>query len=75
MWQIHQPIPVAAKNSYDTKFNGYGLGWFISDVKVTVIMKIQHTGGLIGTVTQFTLIPDLNLGISGSYQSATRFCF
>jgi CubicO group peptidase (beta-lactamase class C family) len=61
LWQIHQPIPVAAKNSYDTKFNGYGLGWFISDVKGH--RQIQHTGGLIGTVTQFTLIPDLNLGI------------
>ena len=61
LWQIHQPIPVAAKNSYDTKFNGYGLGWFISDVKGH--RQIQHTGGLIGTVTQFTLIPDINLGI------------
>jgi len=61
LWQIQQPIPVAAKNSYDTKFNGYGLGWFISDVKGH--RQIQHSGGLIGTVTQFTLIPDMNLGI------------
>ena len=52
---------MAAKNPYDTKFYGYGLGWFISDVKGH--RQIQHTGGLIGTVTQFTLIPDLNLGI------------
>ena len=61
LWQIQQPIPMAAKNPYDTKFYGYGLGWFISDVKG--YRQIQHTGGLIGTVTQFTLIPDLNLGI------------
>lgn len=61
LWQIQQPIPMAAKNPYDTKFYGYGLGWFISDVKGH--RQIQHTGGLIGTVTQFTLIPDLNLGI------------
>ena len=25
--------------------------------------QVQHTGGLIGTVTQFTLLPDLKLGI------------
>lgn len=61
LWQIQQPIPVAAKNAYDTKFNGYGLGWFISDVKGH--RQIQHSGGLIGTVTHFTLIPDVNLGI------------
>lgn len=61
LWQIQQPIPVPLKNSYDTGFYGYGLGWFLSDVKGH--KQIQHTGGLIGTVTQFTLIPDLKLGI------------
>lgn len=61
LWQIQQPIPVAAKNPYDTKFYGYGLGWFVSDVKGH--RQIQHSGGLIGTVTHFTLIPDMNLGI------------
>ena len=61
LWQIQQPIPIAPKNAYDTKFNGYGLGWFISDVKGH--RQIQHSGGLIGTVTHFTLIPDMKLGI------------
>lgn len=61
LWQIQQPIPMAAKNPYDTKFYGYGLGWFISDVKGH--RQIQHSGGLIGTVTHFTLIPDMNLGV------------
>ncbi|WP_435524458.1 serine hydrolase [Chryseobacterium indoltheticum] len=42
-------------------FYGYGLGWFLSDVKGH--KQVQHTGGLIGTVTQFTLIPDMKLGI------------
>ena len=37
------------------------MGWFLSDVKGH--LQVQHTGGLIGTVTQFTLIPDLKLGI------------
>ncbi len=63
LWQIQQPAPVPAslKSAYDTDFYGYGLGWFISDVKGH--KQIQHTGGLIGTVTQFTVIPDLKLGI------------
>ena len=61
LWQIQQPSPIALKNSYDSSFYGYGLGWFLSDVKGH--KQVQHTGGLIGTVTQFTLIPDLNLGI------------
>ena len=61
LWQIQQPIPMALKNPYDSKFYGYGLGWFLSDVKGH--QQIQHTGGLIGTVTQFTLIPDMKLGI------------
>ncbi len=61
LWQMHMPSTVAANNPYDTNFYGYGLGWFVSDVKGH--RQIQHTGGLIGTVTQFTLIPDLKLGI------------
>ena len=61
LWQIQQPIPVALKNPYDTHFYGYGMGWFLSDVKGQ--FQVQHTGGLIGTVTQFTLLPELKLGI------------
>ena len=61
LWNIQQPAPVSLKNPYDTHFYGYGLGWFLSDVKGH--FQVQHTGGLIGTVTQFTLIPDMKLGI------------
>lgn len=61
LWQIQQPSPIALQNAYDSKFYGYGLGWFLSDVKGH--QQIQHTGGLIGTVTQFTVIPTLKLGI------------
>jgi len=61
LWQIQQPDKIAMKNPYDSSFYGYGLGWFLSDVKGH--KQVQHTGGLIGTVTQFTLIPDLKLGI------------
>lgn len=61
LWSLQIPSDVAAKNPYDTSFYGYGLGWFLSDVKGH--KQVQHTGGLIGTVTQFTLIPDMKLGI------------
>lgn len=61
LWSLQIPSPVAMKNPYDTSFYGYGMGWFLSDVKGH--KQIQHTGGLIGTVTQFTLIPDMKLGI------------
>ncbi|WP_417429609.1 serine hydrolase [Halpernia sp.] len=61
IWEIQRPISVALKNPYDTHFYGYGMGWFLSDVKGQ--FQVQHTGGLIGTVTQFTLLPDLKLGI------------
>ncbi|MBP7173981.1 MAG: serine hydrolase [Cloacibacterium sp.] len=61
LWQIQSPIPVAAKTPYNTKFNGYGLGWFISDMKGQ--RQVQHSGGLIGTVTHFTLLPEMKLAI------------
>lgn len=61
LWQIQTPMSVALKNPYDTHFYGYGLGWFLSDAKGQ--FQVQHTGGLIGTVTQFTLLPDMKLGI------------
>ena len=46
---------------YNTHFSAYGLGWFLADVKG--YKQVSHTGGLAGTVTQVTLIPELKLGI------------
>ena len=46
---------------YNTHFNSYGLGWFLSDVKG--YKQVQHSGGLAGIVTLITLIPELKLGI------------
>lgn len=62
LWNLQIATPVAMKNTYDSNFGGYGLGWFLTDVKGH--KQVYHTGGLIGTVTQFTLIPDLKLGIT-----------
>ena len=61
LWNLQISTPVPLKNAYDSNFGGYGLGWFLTDVKGH--KQVYHTGGLIGTVTQFTLIPDLKLGI------------
>ncbi|MFD1062738.1 serine hydrolase [Winogradskyella litorisediminis] len=62
LWQMQTPLSVSANDSYDSNFRGYGLGWFVTDVKGGY-KQVYHTGGLLGTVTQFTMIPDLNLAI------------
>ncbi len=61
MWQLQTIIPATTKLPYNTHFYGYGLGWFLSDVKG--YKQVTHTGGLEGIVTQTTLFPELNLGI------------
>jgi len=62
LWQLQTPLKVGKNDSYNSNFRGYGLGWFVTDVKGGY-KQVYHTGGLLGTVTQFTMIPDLNLGI------------
>ena len=62
LWQLQNPLPVRKDNDYNTHFSGYSLGWFVSDVKGGY-KQVTHTGGLLGTVTQFTMIPELELGI------------
>ena len=62
LWQLQTPLKVSANDSYNSNFRGYGLGWFVTDVKGGY-KQVYHTGGLIGTVTQFTMIPDLDLAI------------
>jgi CubicO group peptidase (beta-lactamase class C family) len=61
MWNLQTPIPVSNPGYYNTHFNGYGLGWFVSDVKG--YKQVTHTGGLAGIVTQVVLLPELDLGI------------
>jgi len=61
MWSLQTIIPATTTPPYNTHFSGYGLGWFLSDVKG--YKQVTHTGGLEGMVTQVTLIPELNLGI------------
>lgn len=61
MWSVQTPIKVGGPGAYNTHFAGYGLGWFLSDVQG--YKQVSHTGGLLGTVTQVTLLPELKLGI------------
>lgn len=62
LWQLQTPLKVRKNDSYNSNFKGYGLGWFLTDVKGGY-KQVYHTGGLLGTVTQFTMIPDLDLAI------------
>ena len=62
LWQLQTPLRVRANDAYESNFRGYGLGWFLTDVKGGY-KQVYHTGGLLGTVTQFTMIPDLDLAI------------
>lgn len=61
MWRLHTIMPIDSDPRYNSHFNGYGLGWFISDSKGN--LKVEHTGGLPGMLSKVTLFPDLNLGI------------
>ena len=60
-WTPQTIIPIGGPGAYNTHFQAYGLGFFISDVKG--YRQISHTGGLEGMVTQITMIPELQLGI------------
>lgn len=60
MW-TPQTLVRTAPGPYNTHFLAYGLGWFLSDVNGH--FQVTHTGGLLGIVSQVTILPDLNLGI------------
>ena len=46
---------------YRTHFYAYGLGWGIRDVNGYI--KLSHTGGMPGMLSQTILIPELDLGV------------
>ncbi len=60
MWSP-QTLIKSGKGPYNTHFSAYGLGWFLSDVNG--YFQVGHTGGLLGIVSQVTMIPELDLGI------------
>lgn len=60
MW-TPQTLIRTGKGNYNTHFMAYGLGWNLSDVNG--YLQVTHTGGLLGIVSQVTMIPELDLGI------------
>ncbi len=63
MWQPYTNRGFTAKNNppYNTHFYAYGLGWGIRDIAGYV--KLSHTGGMPGMLSQTILIPELDLGV------------
>lgn len=61
MWRLHTVLETNRFPRYNSHFNGYGLGWFLTDVKGN--LKVSHAGGLPGMVSEVTMYPDLNLGV------------
>jgi CubicO group peptidase (beta-lactamase class C family) len=61
MWTMHSIMEANPNPRYNQHFAGYGLGWFLADVKGN--MEVSHTGGLPGMLTSVKLIPDQKLGI------------
>src|SRR5690554_2267956 len=60
MW-TPQTLVRSGKGAYNTHFVAYGLGWFLSDVSGH--FQVTHTGGLLGIVSQVTILTELELGI------------
>lgn len=60
MWSP-QTIVRSRPGPYNTHFTAYGLGWFLSDVNGH--FQATHTGGLLGIVSQVTILPELKAAI------------
>jgi CubicO group peptidase (beta-lactamase class C family) len=63
MWSVTTVLPLDPETAAltGTHFSGYGLGWQISDAFGR--KRVSHTGGVPGTVTWVSLIPELKLGV------------
>ena len=61
MWRIHTVLETNQNPRYNSHFNGYGLGWVLTDVVGK--FEVSHTGGVPGMLSMVTMYPDLNLGI------------
>lgn len=63
MWHPHitRLASKSAFTDYRQQFRGYGLGWAIEDY--FGYKKLGHGGGILGMVSQVTLLPEKELGI------------
>ncbi|MEJ2400605.1 MAG: serine hydrolase [Xanthomonadales bacterium] len=74
MWRPENSWGVSLRNYewHRSHFNGYGLGWRLSDVHG--FLEVSHTGSLAGMRAWTLMLPELDLGIvvlsNGSSSSA-----
>lgn len=63
MWTMNTILPVNPlfSSMYHTHFDGYALGWEVQDM--LGYRRVAHTGGVLGSVTWVTMIPELKLGV------------
>jgi len=63
MQGIQVPLGVSAwaAENLGRRFNGYGLGWFVSDYRGRKV--VSHSGGLTGMISLQTLLPEVGLGV------------
>jgi CubicO group peptidase (beta-lactamase class C family) len=63
MWTVQTNLPSGGEMARlnRTNFEGYGLGWGLKDQ--FGYKRVSHTGGVLGTVTWVSMIPELKLGV------------
>lgn len=63
LWKMQNSYTVnrLKENDFNMHFNGYGLGWGLSDYYGR--LRVSHTGGYDGMISAVTMIPDENLGV------------
>lgn len=63
MWSPQTIMPNSSPLSAYTRthFTSYGLGWGVEDFHG--FKRVQHSGGVPGTVSYVNMIPELNLGV------------
>ena len=65
MWTAQTILPVndppPGLEAWRTNFAAYALGWGLREYRGR--KTVSHTGGLLGYVSQVTLVPEVNLGI------------
>lgn len=63
LWTLHNSYVVdrTRPNDFSRKFNGYGLGWGLSDYHGH--LSVGHTGGYDGMISEVRMLPEKNLGV------------
>ena len=62
LWSAHMPMPLSDRQRRWelSRFNAYGYGWRVSDV--AGILKVAHTGTLMGMYSAVALLPEKRSG-------------